>query len=157
MYFVRDISSMRYVPSGRDKLIYIISQPNEVSISPKSVASKSFTNSIMNKRVWIELYQEIISIVTAIFIGVCSVLFIIKSMKNSYAEEITEEAEVIDKYITESIAKTKGVLTNKQYIVVFLTKKKRLYFQVSEFSYYNYEIKDKGKLTYKGNMIIGFE
>ena len=111
----------------------------------------------MNKRVWIELYQEIISIVTAIFIGVCSVLFIIKSMKNSYAEEITEEAEVIDKYITESIAKTKGVLTNKQYIVVFLTKKKRLYFQVSEFSYHNYGIKEKGLLTYKGNMIIGFE
>ncbi len=103
------------------------------------------------------MFYEIIRIFTFIFIGVCLVCTIIKNAKKRCVKEVREDAEVIDKYITESIAKTMGVITNPQYIVVFLTKEKRLHFQVSEFSYYNYQIKDKGKLTYKGNMIISFD
>ena len=59
MYFVRDISSMRYVPSGRDKGIYIISQPNEVRISQKE-------EQTMNDKTIKELAVELTVETTAI-------------------------------------------------------------------------------------------
>lgn len=42
-------------------------------------------------------------------------------------------------------------------VVVFKTKDKKLFFNVSEFLYGNYKIKQKGMLKYKGMKIISFK
>ena len=76
---------------------------------------------------------------------------------NKLAPVKAVKAEVIDKYEPEMVSKYPRTFKNKRYIVVFKTEDKRLSFDVSEFSYGNYKIKEKGTLRYKGNQIISFK
>jgi len=50
-----------------------------------------------------------------------------------------------------------GTLKKESYIVVFDTGNKKLSFMVSEFSFANYRVGEKGTLTYKGDRLIDFK
>lgn len=83
-------------------------------------------------------------------------ILIIKFFKNRYSAVKTVNATVTDKYKCQTGSKTYGELTPECYTVVFLTKNKKLSFNVSEFSYNNYKIDETGILKYKGKRIIDF-
>lgn len=92
-----------------------------------------------------------------LLILLCWILIIIKLIRNKYAPVKSVKAEVFDKYKANSVSKIHGTLKREHYIVVFSTSEKKLSFPVSEFSYRNYNIKDKGTLKYKGGQIISFK
>lgn len=77
-------------------------------------------------------------------------------IKNKYSPVKTVKAVVVDKYKTHSVSRIQGTFKRDAYIVVFLAGNKRLSFRVSEFSFQNYRIKEKGTLKYKGYRIIDF-
>lgn len=87
----------------------------------------------------------------------CWALIIVKLVRNKISPVKTVKAEVFDKYKPNVISKYPENLKSKSYIVVFKTKDKKLSFNVSEFSYGNYKINEKGTLKYKGNKIISFK
>ena len=64
---------------------------------------------------------------------------------------------MFDKYKAESILHRYGVLKSERYVVVFMVGKKKLSFNVSEFSYGEYKLNEHGILTYKGDKIYSFE
>lgn len=84
------------------------------------------------------------------------ILIVKKIIVDKFAPVKTVKAEVVDKYKTEVVTKMQGAFKRQHCIVVFKTKEKKLSFAVSEFSYDNYRIKEKGTLKYKGNRIISF-
>ena len=69
----------------------------------------------------------------------------------------TVKAEVVDKYKSDVVSKYPTSFRGERCVVVFATKDKRLSFNVSEFSYNNYKIREKGTLKYKGTKIISFK
>ena len=79
-----------------------------------------------------------------------------KFIINMCASEKTVKAEVCDKYISDAVSKYPLSFRRGHYIVVFKTDSERLSFSVSEFSYVNYRISEKGILKYKGNKLISF-
>ena len=80
-----------------------------------------------------------------------------KLMWNIIAPIKSVKAEIVDKYKYNIVSKHPGIFNSERYIVVFKTKDKKLLFVVSEFSYGNYKIKEKGILKYKGEKIISFQ
>ena len=80
-----------------------------------------------------------------------------KVIMNRCATVKTVKAKVVDKYKPDMFSKYHGTLKQERYIVVFETKDKKLSFDVSEFSYDNYKINEKGILKYKGTKIISFQ
>ena len=68
----------------------------------------------------------------------------------------TVKAEVVDKYQPNIVSNYPGTSNRGRYVVVFKTKNEKLSFDVSEISYANYNIKEKGTLKYKGTKIISF-
>ena len=101
--------------------------------------------------------DKVIAILWIVFVFVFWFLVIKKLICNRYAPIKTVKAEVFDKYEADTATKYPGAFNRKRYVVVFKTKDTKLSFDVSEFSYNNYRIKDKGTLRYKGNRIISFE
>lgn len=101
--------------------------------------------------------NTVINIVSVIFLLVCWLLVIRKLILSRFAPVKTVKAEVIDKYKPEAVSRYQGTFKLENYVVVFKTKDKNLSFNVSEFSYNNYKIKDKGTLQYKGTKIISFK
>ncbi len=95
-----------------------------------------------------------LSIVTFIL---CWFLIIKKFWRNPFAPVKTVKAQVFDKYKTNTVSRIQGTFKREHYIVVFSTSEKKLSFNVAEFSYRNYKIKEKGTLKYKGNQIISFK
>lgn len=77
--------------------------------------------------------------------------FIVIFIINKYTRTKTVKATVIDKYKNENSLKFRGALNSTQYVIVFLAEGKKLSFNVSQFSYSSYRIKEKGTLKYKGN------
>ena len=67
------------------------------------------------------------------------------------------KAKVVDKYKPKTFSKASGTFKLETCVVVFETKDKKLSFNVSEFSYGHYKIKEKGTLKYKGTKIISFQ
>ncbi len=80
-----------------------------------------------------------------------------KLIWNKVAPVKTVKAEVFDKYKPDIVSRYSGNFKQESFIVVFKTKGKKLSFNVSEFSYNHYQIKEKGTLKYKGNQIISFK
>ena len=101
--------------------------------------------------------SDIINVIGIILLLLCWLLIIIKFIVGRYGAVKTAKATVVDKYKPDIVPKYHGTLKQEYYIVVFETKDKKLSFNVSEFSYGNYKIKEKGILKYKGNKIISFE
>ncbi len=101
--------------------------------------------------------SDVVNIIFAGLFLLCWFLIIKKIIAGKYAPVKIVKAEVVDKYRTDVVSKIQGTFKRQHYIVVFKTKDKKLSFAVSEFSYGNYRIKEKGTLKYKGNRIISFE
>lgn len=88
--------------------------------------------------------------------AVCWGRLILTFIKNKYSPVKTVKAVVVDKYKAHSVSRIQGTFKRDAYIVVFLAGNKRLSFRVSEFSFQNYRIKERGILKYKGYRIIDF-
>ncbi len=104
--------------------------------------------------------QAVSNIITYVFIIFTVLLWAILTVryfKNKFSVTITVKARVIDKYIREGYSKTPNILKGKLYVVVFLVDDKPLSLYVSQFSYSNYKLKEKGTLTYRGNRVIDFK
>ena len=101
--------------------------------------------------------SNIVNVIAIILFLLCWTLIIKKLIVTRYAPVKTVKAEVFDKYKSSTASKYPGVLKREPYVVVFDAKGKKLSFVVSEFSYQNYKIKDRGTLKYKGNKIISFQ
>ena len=102
------------------------------------------------------MYNIINTIITILFL-LCWILVVTKIVINRYATVKTVKAKVVDKYKPDIVSKYHGTFKQECYIVVFATNDKKLSFNVSEFSYSNYKINEKGTLKYKGTKIISFE
>ncbi len=101
------------------------------------------------------------NIVNGIFavIGAIIVIgIIVKTIKNMCAKEKCVKAVVTDKqsYDRPIYRKSQASFTRKEYVITFLCGDRKKYFTVSELSYGNYRMNQKGILRYKGNQIIDF-
>ena len=103
------------------------------------------------------IMNNVINLFLIILFLLCWFFIIKKLIWNKVAPVKTVKAEVVDKYKTDIVSRYKGTFKREHYIVVFETKDKKLSFDVSEFSYTNYKIKEKGTLKYKGANIISFQ
>jgi len=103
------------------------------------------------------LFSNVINMLLMILILLCWILIIKKFIWNKYAPVKSVKAEVFDKYKANTVSRMHGTFKREHYIVVFSTGEKKLSFPVSEFSYENYNINDKGTLKYKGGQIISFK
>ena len=95
-------------------------------------------------------------IIISLFLGIW-LLAAIRFLVKRVAPVKTVPAVVIDKHKTETFSKYAGNGKQVKYVVVFSAGGKKLSFYVSEFSYGGYRVGEKGKLTYKGSKIIGFQ
>ena len=101
--------------------------------------------------------SNVISVLSVSLFLVCWFLIIKKLIGSKYAPVKTVHAEVFDKYKPHTVSNYPGTCKQEYGIVVFQTKGKKLSFYVSEFSYGNYKLKEKGTLKYQGNRIISFQ
>ena len=101
--------------------------------------------------------SDIVNVVALVFFLSVWTIIVIKFVSNKCATVKTLKAKVVDKYKPDIVTKHPGRFKQDSYIVVFETKDKKLSFNVSEFSYGNYKINEKGTLKYKGNKIISFK
>lgn len=101
--------------------------------------------------------SDVVNIIFAGLFLLCWFLIIKKIITGKFAPVKTAKAEIVDKYKADMVSKMQGTFERQRYVVVFNTKDKKLSFDVSEFSYGNYRIGEKGTLKYKGNKIINFE
>ncbi|MBR5154931.1 MAG: DUF2500 family protein [Clostridia bacterium] len=101
--------------------------------------------------------NNVINVISIVLFLLCWFFIIKKLIWGKTAPVKTVKAEVVDKYKANVISKYPETLKKDPYIVVFGTKDKKISFYVSEFSYRNYKIKEKGTLKYKGNQIISFK
>ena len=92
--------------------------------------------------------------------GIATVIDSLTAIKkfvfDRYASVKEVKAKIVDKYKPDIVSKYPGTFKSECYVVVFETKNKKLSFNVSEFSYGNYKINEKGTLKYKGSKIISF-
>ena len=101
--------------------------------------------------------SNIINTIVRLLFLLCWILIIRKTIINKCATVKTVKAKVVDKYKPDIVSKYPGTFKQEYYMVVFETKDKKLSFNVSEFSYGNYKINQKGILKYKGSKIISFQ
>ena len=101
--------------------------------------------------------HNVINTIAILLFLLCWFLIIRKTIINKCATVETVKAKVVDKYKHYMVSKYPGTYKQEYYIVVFETKDKKLSFNVSEFSYGNYKINQKGTLKYKGSKIISFQ
>ncbi len=105
------------------------------------------------------IINSILTFVLALIGIVIWVGIMIRVFKNRFSKEKEVDAVVADKqcYDKQVYSKSQAPYTKKEYVITFLCGKKKLHFDVSEFSYKGYKLKQKGKLVYKGNRIIDFK
>ena len=103
------------------------------------------------------IVNNVINLLSIILFLLCWLFIVKRLIWNKVAPVKTAKAEVVDKYKPDVVSKYPGTFKRERYIVVFKTKYKKLAFDVSEFSYNGYKIKEKGTLKYKGDQIISFE
>lgn len=106
--------------------------------------------------------NQIGNIVNYIFAIIAFVIFIgivIKAAVNILSKERQVEAIIVDKQSYDKIVyrKSQAPFTKKEYIITFNCGNKKRHFEVSELSYGNYKINQKGILSYKGNRLIDFK
>ena len=95
-----------------------------------------------------------------IFVGFLVFLFgavFYRGFKSMFAPVKTVDAVVVKKYKVDNFSKYSGTGVKSKYVVVFESGSKLIRLYVSEFSYNQYKVNEKGSLTYKGNSIIDFE
>ena len=82
----------------------------------------------------------------------------IRLCRNKFGMQRQVYAVVADKQCIEREVyyKFQAPKLNKEYVITFLTENKKMSFNVSQVSYKNYHIGQKGILKYKGNELIEF-
>lgn len=78
---------------------------------------------------------------------------------NYFSKEKREEAVIVNKQSFDKTIyrKNQAPFVLKTYVITFQCKNKKRHFDVSEFSYNNYRINQKGTLKYKGSRLIDFK
>lgn len=84
---------------------------------------------------------------------------IIRLIHNNFSKEKREKAIVVKKqcFDRQIYRKNQAPFVKKEYIITFQCKKKKRHFDVSELSYDNYMVNQKGILKYKGSRLIDFK
>lgn len=84
---------------------------------------------------------------------------LIRAAKNTIAKEQQAQAVVVNKqyYQQRVIRKQSNPYDEDCYVVTFKVGDKKLSFCVSEFSYHDYKVNQKGMLRYRGTKIIDFK
>lgn len=84
---------------------------------------------------------------------------IAKLLHNFFSKEKREEAVVVNKQSFDKTIyrKSQAPFVKKTYVITFQCKNKKRHFDVSELSYNNYRINQKGTLKYKGSRLIDFK
>ena len=85
------------------------------------------------------------------------VRLLIKTVKAKHAPIKSVKAVVIDKHIVETFNKYSGNGKHDKYVVVFSVDGKKKSFYVSQFSFKEYSVNEKGTLTYKADKLIEFK
>lgn len=98
-----------------------------------------------------------VNIISMVLFLACWFLIFKKIIWNKIAPVKTVKAEIIDKYVSDTVSRYPGTFKRERHIIMFSVNGKKLAFDVSEYSFNNYEIKDKGTLKYKGTRIITFK
>ena len=103
-------------------------------------------------------FGNMVNFIFALIGAIIVVGIIIKIITNIFSKEKSIEATVIDKqsYDKQVYRKSQAPFMRKEYVITFLCGNKKKYFNVSELSYKNYRVNQKGILKYKGNQIISF-
>lgn len=83
---------------------------------------------------------------------------IIRLMYRYFSKEKQEAAIVVKKqsYDKQIYRKKEASFVKKEYFVTFQCGNKKRHFEVSEFSYDNYKVNQKGVLRYQGSRLIDF-
>lgn len=78
---------------------------------------------------------------------------------NCFTKEKQEKAVVVNKqsYDRQVYRKSQTPYVKKEYVITFQCGNKKRHFNVSELSYGNYTINQKGILIYKGSRLIEFK
>jgi len=104
-------------------------------------------------------FSNIVNFIFALIGAIIVVGISIKVIINIFSKEKSIKAIVVDKqsYDKQIYRKSQALFTRKEYVITFLCGNKKKYFNVSEFSYGNYQVNQKGILKYKGNRIVDFK
>ncbi len=106
-----------------------------------------------------ELFGTIVYFVFA-FIGVTIMIGVTARIcSNYFSKEKEVKAMVINKqsYEKQIYRKSQAPFIKKEYVITFQCGNKKRHFDVSELSYGNYRINQKGSLRYKGSRLIDFK
>lgn len=100
-------------------------------------------------------------IINGIFVLLGIIIFAgitIRFMRNKFGIQKRVYAVIADKHSFErkDFYKSQAPKTRKEYIVTFVAENKEISFNVSQISYNNYRVGQKGILKYKGNKLIEF-
>ena len=103
-------------------------------------------------------FGNIVNFIFALIWAIIVIGIIVKVIINLFSKEKSIRAIVVDKqsYDKQIYRKNQAPFPRKEYVITFLCGNKKRYFNVSELSYRNYKINQKGTLKYKGNQIIDF-
>lgn len=101
--------------------------------------------------------SDIINVFLIVLVSGLWIAVLTRVLSNKFACEKTVKAEVIDKYISGTPTVFHGAFKREKYVVVFLAEGKKYAFCVSQFSYNEYRINEKGTLKFKGNRLISFK
>ena len=104
-------------------------------------------------------FSNIVNFIFALIGAIIVVGISIKVIINIFSKEKSIKAIVVDKqsYDKQIYRKSQASFTRKEYVITFLCGNKKKYFSVSELSYRNYKVNQKGTLKYKGNRIVDFK
>jgi len=103
-------------------------------------------------------FGNIVNLIFALIGAIIVIGIIIRVIINLFSKEKSIKAIVVDKqsYDKQIYRKSQAPHTRKEYVITFLCGNKKKYFNVSELSYRNYKVNQKGTLKYKGNQIVDF-
>ena len=104
------------------------------------------------------IFGNIVNLTFALVGAIIVIGIIIRVIINLITKEKSIKATVIDKqsYDKQIYTKSQTPFIRKEYVITFLCGNKKRYFNVSELSFENYKVNQKGTLKYKGNQIIDF-
>ena len=104
------------------------------------------------------IFENIVNIIFCLLGMIIAVGIIVRVCRDKFSTIKEVSLTVIDKQSYEKrvyfISQTP--FNQVKYVITFLCGDKKMYFDVSEFSYNCYEINQTGRLKYKGSKIIDF-
>ncbi len=101
--------------------------------------------------------NSILNLLVIALVIICWGLVAFRFIKSRCANVRTVKAVITDKYKNDCVSRIQGTFKSVTYTVVFSIGKKKLAFDVSEYSFGNFRVGQKGTLTYKGGRLIDFK